>query len=417
QSQERASAALSRAMEELTRDRKVRAKELSRVFEELVDSIKRLITETDAAAIELRATGGIEDEARRSTELERSAIELGRISQNARGIAADARAKSREAARAARFIDAASTSLVASAKACRTEPYPKEDAESSVASALEALESALVEAEQAAERAEERAEEEKREELIAKYREYLEREVGVRDAVAAIETAEGKAKGRRELIESRRLGLVQEEIRSSVGQMARDEEDVAASEALVEMHAQIEDALEKARASLAQGLVDAAKPDIDDSIESLSAIVTALDEMSGTKDEDPFGEQQQAGGEGNQGSGAPSGTVPPVAEIKLLRAMQEGLAKRTRAASESLQSLDGPARLSLIAELAARQQRILELGTSLAQKISRSAGGFDAQGVVPKEGDSPEATPPDSGGDGDAGGDPKNPPQGPGGGS
>ncbi|MFM7132718.1 MAG: hypothetical protein ACKO0W_00200, partial [Planctomycetota bacterium] len=47
QSQERASAALSRAMEELTRDRKVRAKELSRVFEELVDSIKRLITETD----------------------------------------------------------------------------------------------------------------------------------------------------------------------------------------------------------------------------------------------------------------------------------------------------------------------------------------------------------------------------------
>jgi hypothetical protein len=417
QSQERASAALSRAMEELTRDRKVRAKELSRVFEELVDSIKRLITETDAAAIELKSAGAIEDVVGKTAELERSAMELGRISQNARGVAADARAKSREAARAARFIDAASTSLVAAAKAGRTEPYRREDAESSVASALESLEAALSEAEQAAERAEERAEEEKREELIAKYREFLEREVGVRDAAASIGTADGKASGRRELIESRRLGLVQDDIRTRISELLRQEEDIGASEALVEMHSQIEDALESARGNLSQGLVDAAKPDIEATIESLSAIVTALDETSGAEDEDPFGEQQQAGGEGNEGSGAPSGTVPPVAEIKLLRAMQESLAKRTRAASESLESLDGAARLSLIAELAARQQRILELGASLARKISRSDSGPDGQGVIPNEGGSPDPERPESGGDGDSKESPRDPSRDSGGGS
>lgn len=417
QSQERASAALSRAMEELTRDRKVRAKELSRVFEELVDSIKRLIKETDAASMELRTTGAVEDVDRRAVELERSAMELGRISQNARGVAADARAKSREAARAARFIDAASASLVAAAKASRTEPYRREDAESSVDSALESLDAALAEAEQAAERAEERAEEEKREELIAKYREFLEQEVGVREAVASIGTTDGKANGRRELIESRRLGLVQDDIRTRISEMTRQEEDVGASEALVEMHAQIEDALGSARESLSQGLVDAAKPGIEATIDSLSAIVSALDEMSGAEDEDPFGEQQQGAGEGSDGGGTPSGTVPPVAEIKLLRAMQETLAKRTRAASESLESLDGPARLSLIAELAARQQRILELGASLARKISRSAGGFDSQGVVPKEGESPDATQPDSGSEGEPTETPDDPSRNPGGGS
>lgn len=381
QAQERAASALNRAMEELSRDRKVRAKELARLFEDLVESIKRLIQETEALSGEQRQAGAVQDAGLRSQDLERVAMGLGKVSQNARGLAADARARSREAARSARFLDVAAGSLVGAARISRTDPYQREDAEAAVVAALDALESALVEAEEAAERAEDRAEDEKRQELVAKYREFLEKEVGIRTAADAVATDGGKAKGRRELIESRRLGVIQEELRGQVVALREGDEEVQGSDALVEMHATIEESMQDAREQLAQGQVGSALIMTQEAIDAISVIVSALDDSGGPEDEDPFGEQQSGGGEGSGSGGSPAGAVPPLAEIKMLRSMQESLAKRTRAVAESTNGLDPAARLGVIAELAARQQRIVELGSNLARKI---AGGSEAGTVKPE---------------------------------
>ena len=62
--------------------------------------------------------------------------------------------------------------------------------------------------------------------------------------------------------------------------------------------------------------------------------------------------------------------VPPAAEIKLLRTMQESLAKRTRSFAEGAAQLDVTTRAQKLAEIAARQQRILELGSKIADKIA-----------------------------------------------
>ncbi|MCX5652743.1 MAG: hypothetical protein NTU45_15340 [Planctomycetota bacterium] len=386
--QERALEALQKAAQELEQDRKVRAKELARMLEDLVEAIKRLIAETEGRRAELAGVpgGAGEPESRLRDPI---AALFGVLSQNTRGVAADARARSREAARPARSLDSAATSLAAVASTLRARDFVREDAVAAADAALKHLDEALKLAEEASDRAEERAAEEKREELLQKYREFLEREVTLRDAAKKIIPESGKAIGRRELVESRRLGSAQEELREAVRRLLDAEEEVKGSDALADMHDVIDESLSDSRASLNDGKPGAAVPPADDAIEALAAIVGALDEKDTPNDEDAFAEQQNSGSDQGAGGQSPSGAVPPVAEVKLLRSMQDSLARRTRALDEAASSMTPVERAQRLGAIAARQQRILELGSKLAEKIR--AGGSNANagsGEAPGETDS-----------------------------
>jgi hypothetical protein len=283
----------------------------------------------------------------------------------------------------------AANSLAAVAATLRARDFAREDAVSAADAALKHLDEALKLAEEASDRAEERAAEEKREELLQKYREFLEREVTLRDAAKKIIPEPGKAIGRRELVESRRLGSAQEELREAVRRLLDAEEEVKGSDALVDMHDVINEALSDSRASLNEGKPGAAVSPADDAIEAIAAIVGALDEKDTPGDEDAFAEQQNSGSDQGAGGQSPSGAVPPVAEVKLLRSMQDSVARRTRALDESASSLTSVERAQRLGAIAARQQRILELGSKLAEKIR--AGGSNANagpGEAPSETDS-----------------------------
>ena len=394
--QERALEALQKAAQELERDRKVRAKELARLLEDLVEAIKRLVAETEGRRAELAGVpgGSGEPESRLRDPL---AASFGVLSQNTRGVAADARARSREAARPARSLDSAANSLAAVAATLRARDFAREDAVSAADAALKHLDEALKLAEEASDRAEERAAEEKREELLQKYREFLEREVTLRDAAKKIIPEPGKAIGRRELVESRRLGSAQEELREAVRRLLDAEEEVKGSDALVDMHDVINEALFDSRASLNEGKPGEAVSPADDAIEAIAAIVGALDEKDTPGDEDAFAEQQNSGSDQGAGGQSPSGAVPPVAEVKLLRSMQDSVARRTRALDESASSLTPVERAQRLGAIAARQQRILELGSKLAEKI-RSGGS--STGTGPSEAPSETDLRPSDGGDG-----------------
>ncbi len=394
--QERALEALQKAAQELERDRKVRAKELARLLEDLVEAIKRLVAETEGRRAELAGVpgGSGEPESRLRDPL---AASFGVLSQNTRGVAADARARSREAARPARSLDSAANSLAAVAATLRARDFAREDAVSAADAALKHLDEALKLAEEASDRAEERAAEEKREELLQKYREFLEREVTLRDAAKKIIPEPGKAIGRRELVESRRLGSAQEELREAVRRLLDAEEEVKGSDALVDMHDVINEALFDSRASLNEGKPGEAVSPADDAIEAIAAIVGALDEKDTPGDADAFAEQQNSGSDQGAGGQSPSGAVPPVAEVKLLRSMQDSVARRTRALDESASSLTPVERAQRLGAIAARQQRILELGSKLAEKI-RSGGS--STGTGPSEAPSETDLRPSDGGDG-----------------
>lgn len=114
-------------------------------------------------------------------------------------------------------------------------------------------------------------------------------------------------------------------------------------------------------------------PRIDEALEALAWIVSALEDAA-PDDGDRFEEAQDQGG-GAGGGGGAQGAIPPIAEIKILRSMQESLMKRTRRFSESAATLDPVARAQQLAEIAARQQRIVELGTRIAEKLGTSTSG------------------------------------------
>jgi hypothetical protein len=384
QAQDRAASALQKAAEALNEDRKVQAEELARQLESLADSIRRLIKDAENVRDEVAAAGDGND-ADADAQRERAALGAGKLSQNTRGVASDARATGREAARVARTLDGAAGSLAKVAGNLRGDPFDRNDTTLAVDSALKSLNDALVDAEQAADRAEERAEEEKREELLVKYRDFLERQAALRGSVEKIVPADAAVLGRRELIESRRLGTAQEELRLAIAELRAKEEDVQGSDALVEMHDAIDAALTDAKASLSGGRPAEAMPGEDDAVAALSAIVVALDENDAPKnDEDKFGEQEADQGGDSGGSGGQSGgAVPPAAEIKLLRAMQDSLAKRTRLFAERASELDVTTRSQRLAEIAVRQQRIVELGSKIAEKISPKESGPTVTPPVP----------------------------------
>jgi uncharacterized membrane protein YccC len=268
-----------------------------------------------------------------------------------------------------------------------------------VAAAIKSLEDALAAAEEAEQRAEDRAEAEKREELLAKYRDLLERQVAVRSAVERIVPDAGASLGRRELIESRRLGTLQEELRQSIDGVRRGEADVEGSDALVEMHDAIDQALVDAKSRLSDGRPSDAMPRVDDAVEGLGAIVAALDDGgAGEEDEDPFGEQGGEGQDQQQGSGGgdPAGIVPAAAEIKLLKSMQEALARQTRALDAASASMDPVALAQRLAELAARQMRIMEVGAKIADKIRSGGASGGTNGAEMKPADTDTERPADS---------------------
>jgi hypothetical protein len=77
--------------------------------------------------------------------------------------------------------------------------------------------------------------------------------------------------------------------------------------------------------------------------------------------------------------------------------MQDSVARRTRALDESASSLTSVERAQRLGAIAARQQRILELGSKLAEKIR--SGGSSA-GTGPSEAPSETDSRPSDGGDG-----------------
>ena len=386
--QDRALEALGRAAQALEADNKARAQELARLLEDLVASIKRLIAQTEASRTAVAAVSDATDELGLRTR-EPVAAGFGQLSQNTRGVAADARKRSREATRAARFLDSAAGSMAAAAGGLRSELFKRADVDSATDAALARLDEALKEAEDAAEQAEDRAADEKREELIARYRDLLEKQIGVRDAAVKIAPAEGETLGRREVVESRRLGAAQGEVREALARVLEQDDDVRGSELLGEIHGEIDEFTASARTRFLEARPGQAIAPAEAAIELLSVIIQALDEEAAGGGEDMFAERgqedaNQAGGAGGAGQGQ---AIPSSAEVKMLRSMQSSLIRRTRALDESGLGAQSAARAEEISAIAARQARILELGSRLAERIRGRNGP-------------PTIIPPESGSDG-----------------
>jgi len=105
-------------------------------------------------------------------------------------------------------------------------------------------------------------------------------------------------------------------------------------------------------------------------------IASLLDQMAqalaSASDDPPFaGSQSGAGGGG--GGGAPPALVPPIAELKLLRGMQDSVYRATRAYNQKLgQGNQTPPQRQGVKELHEQQRRLSELGGHLIRLLRQS---------------------------------------------
>jgi hypothetical protein len=206
-----------------------------------------------------------------------------------------------------------------------------------------------------------------RSELIAAYRAFAERQIAVR--VDTVELVEQGQLERRQLIEARGLGRSQDEIRQGLDELAASTREIHESSVFTQVHDMMDDWSSWVTDALISGEVSVAVTDRQQRIaDSIGRLIEAIEGLVSEPGEFAGGGQGGSGGSGRQGR-AP--LIPPIAELMLLRGMQEQVYNQTRDI-DARGDLQPDERETRLEELGEDQQRLLELGEEMAEALSNA---------------------------------------------
>jgi len=370
---------LERMLEDLNEDEGARAEQLIRQLAGLIDSIERLIMVNEDELIRLDRIDprGGDVDTEEITLRSRSLITLVR---NTESVADQARSAGPGVQRITRGIDRAADAQGTAVAALREDEPDLERTRVHLESSLRELNSALQRARDAEQRAREDESRRQREEIAERYRNITEREVSIRVETEQIADVEDFT--RRELVKARKLAIQQESVRIDLRNILEDNPDLDDSPLITRMHEIIDSWSVEVARSLQEGEVDGLTLDRQEMIiEGLLNMIDALDQESGDE-ENPFDQNQQNGeqqGSSGPQSGQENPIVPPLAELKLLRNMQQMVYSRTRRLSEVIESgFDDQSRIrSTLEEISSMQGDLHRLGTELLESIQESGSGTD----------------------------------------
>jgi hypothetical protein len=369
-SQESARQTLQKMLSEMRENSRANAQELLRKLASLIESIDRLITvqENEVAALE-RAVETSDFSGR-----DRSMI---RLTQNTQSVAAEARAAGQESRRIARLLDRAADAQSAAVLGLRAVPPDEDETQTAEERSLELLREARTLAEQLEESVERRELMRQRGEIVSAYREFAEREVALR--TETLELLTKVPLDRRGLIEARRLGTSQDEIRVGLSDLRVTTPEILEAPVFSHVHARIDDWATQVTDSLRGGELGvsavARQQRIADSIgrliEALEDLITPPDKFAGGQ-----GAGQQPGGQGQQPP-----LIPPIAELMLLRGMQEQVYEETKDV-DGRTGIETGLRRARLTELGDDQRSLLRLGREMAEALQqdRPVPGPDPQG-------------------------------------
>jgi hypothetical protein len=354
--QERAERAIERVIEELDRVQARREEVLRRVLAGIVESIERLVHQQE---VELARLGEVL--AGRSRER----LDAGMISlqQNTLGVRDRVESEVRQASRLVGLLGAAGEAQGRSVVVLRTADAAGADEHERTS--LAKLNEALEEARRLEEEVSRREEAHRRKELRRRYEEILDMQAGLN---AQTEPLLGRDLSRRERGEARTIGERQLALRDVVGELRSSTQDLEDAVLFNFAH----DRLDRSMSSAAQALREGGAPRSVGSnqraaLRTLQALVQALSDEAAQRD---FREQEAGGGGGaGSGSGAGGGLIPPLAELKLLRALQAEAAELTRESHEQ-----GTLDATLLETTARLQSDLAERARELLRKLREQPG-------------------------------------------
>lgn len=324
EAQQRAEQALSQMLDEMQQSEQRRDETLRRVLASLIESLETLITqqEREVGALGTANKSGV------YTGLDSAMIKL---HQNTLGVLDQVAAGFAELATLRSLLDRAAEAQAAAIVSLRASPVDGEHAEANEQESLRRLREAKAEAERLDQEAQQREAERARDELEASYREALETQVAIRaDTADLIDNV----KTRRDYQRSRRLGAAERELQEKLSEIAEKSDALAEAGIFKFAHKRLDMLLQRLGDALGEAKVDRGVTlDQDSVVHILQSLVSAL-KTDGQQQQDEFreGQAQQQGG-GQQGQQQPA--IPPIAELKLLRMLQEEVMLRTRQAESA----------------------------------------------------------------------------------
>ncbi len=365
-SQQSARQTLQQMLGDMRETTRASAEELLRRLASLIESIDRLIAvqEHELAALRrgIDATGDFNGR-------DRAMI---RLAQNTQSVAADARAAGQESRRIARLLDRAADAQGAAVVALRVAPVDSVRALEGEERSLELLREARTLAQELEKAVEDREVLRQREEIVAAYRKLAERQLLVR--ADTLKLAGAAPLDRRGLVEARSLGRSEEEIRGALHDLGAQAPELMEAAIFSHVHGQVDRWCTAVSESLSAGEVGTSVTDRQQRIaDSIARLIKSLEDLIVPPERFAGAGGQPGGG---QGAGSPAPLIPPVAELMLLRGMQEQVNEQTTDIDRR-GDLEAPQRHERLAELGEEQRELLRLGQEMAEALQ--------QGTPPEE--------------------------------
>lgn len=341
QQQQQAIEALEQMLNDLEQTARNRDEVLRRVLASLIESLDALIAqqvEELAGLDRAKATGQF-------TGLDRG---MTRLHANTLGVLDEANNGPREIVPVAKLIEEAASAQVGAIGALRRSPVDSGEAQGQEELSLDKLREARALSEKLDREAAQREQNRKKAELKKMYAAALARQIALRDSTQDLA---GQELTRRVRNSARLIAEDQQALRNDLAAMPSETRELTEARVFEYAHQRLDELMAAASDRLGQGEPDAAVLRRQTSAARvLQSLIDALD--TSRQDDEDFRQQeqdQQGGGGGNQSGQQP--LVPPAAELKLLRAMQQEAIEMTRSADEG-----DPADRTQIAEDATRLQ-------------------------------------------------------------
>ncbi len=358
--QQSAQSTLQQMLNNIEETKRAQAQQLIRQLASLIESIQRLIVvqENELTALAIAVDAG------NFGGLDRAMI---RLNQNTQAVAGEARAAGQETRRIARALDRAADAQGAAVIALRAEPVDAPAAEAAENRSLDLLREAKALAEQLQQETQQQEAQRQREALIESYRQFAEMQIAVRSDT--LELAKHERLDRRQLVEARRLGSRQDEIRTGLNGLRDVTREILDSPVFSHVHRMIDTWSASASDSLIAGTVDVNVTDHQQQIaDSIGRLIEALQESIIPPDE--FARDQQ-GDSGGQTGEQQQQLIPPVAQLKLLQGLQKQIYDLTRNL-DSRDDLDDAQRRARLRDLGQQQRDLMNLGRHLLEELTNS---------------------------------------------
>ncbi|MHA7813626.1 MAG: coiled-coil domain-containing protein [Phycisphaerales bacterium] len=356
QTQEEVLEELEEMLEELENSIQNRDNALRRELASIIDALKQLIDTQEREII--RLDGMILDQ--RFDGMDERLIALVRNTLSVRDEALGAFPETRSIAD---HITRAGNAQSGAINSIRANPPEPEQAQLGQNRALGHLRNALEEAERLDDQVAQRQMQRARDELRKAYEQALDTQTRIHDETSAL----GDDRlDRRSRSRARALGGEQETLAEELAEMLTEHEGLSEAPIFSLAHDQLETLMARSAEGLSQrSIAPTTRSAQRQSMTVLASLIDVLGEQQQQQEDFEDGSQSEGSGSGGSQGGGDEPLIPPVAELKLLRSMQQLVMEQTRAIAESGELDDAQ-----IESIGTFQRRLFEQGSSLIESMS-----------------------------------------------